>query len=420
MNPLQLGNDGLYDAFVTEVSPTGALVYSTYLGGSLSDYGTGIAVDSSGNVYVSGYTYSSNFPTQNALQSSLAGGSDIFITKFTPGSSALLFSTYLGGSSNDRALAMVVDSSGNIYLTGDTQSPNFPVTATAYQSTLVGTDNAFVTKVAPGGSTLVFSTLFGGSQTDQATAMALDSAGNIYITGFTQSSNFPRLDSFQNVLGISGAGTCGSTNLVNVPINTLCADAFVAKFAPSGIPVYSSFLGGSNTDSGQGIAVDSSGAAYVVGETYSSNFPATAGAYQWLYEGSNTFSNAFLTKISPQDAPSVALSPQQINFGNQPLQSPSNPVTVTLTNEGSAALSITSITSSGDFQQTNTCGTSVAGGGGTCTIQIIFTPTSVGLQTDQITITDNAGPLGVQPRRLLRSRETVSLRAGHCSSPRPS
>lgn len=391
MNALQLGNVGLYDAFVTEVSSTGALKYSTYLGGSLADYGTGIALDSTGNVYVSGYTYSSDFPTQNALQSSLGGGSDIFITKFRPGSSALLFSTYLGGSSIDRAFAMIVDASGNIYLTGDTQSANFPVTNTAYQATLLGTANAFVTKVAPGGSLLVFSTLFGGSGTDQATAMALDSAGNIYITGFTQSGNFPRLDSFQNVLGLSGAGNCGSTNLVNVPTNYVCADAFVAKFGPSGIPVYSSFLGGSGTDSGQGITVDSSGAAYVAGGTTSPNFPATAKAYQWLYQGSSTFSNAFLAKIGLQDAPSVALSPQQINFGNQPLLSTSNPVTVTLTNEGSAALSITSITASGDFNQTNTCGTSVAGGGGACTIQIAFAPTSVGLQTDQITIADNAG-----------------------------
>src|SRR5208282_3078116 len=276
LNPLQLGNAGNYDAFVTEVSPTGALLYSTYLGGSGADNGTGIAVDSSGNVYICGYTYSSNYPTQNALQSSLSGGSDVFVTKFRPGSSALLFSTYLGGSSLDRALAMLVDSSGNIYLTGDTQSADFPVTSNAYQSTLLGADNAFVTKVAPGGSSLVFSTLFGGSGTDQATAMAADSAGNIYVTGFTQSSNFPRLDSFQNVLGISGAGTCASSNLVNLPINTLCADAFVAEFAPTGIPVYSSYLGGSGTDSGQGIAVDSSGTVYVAGQTYSSNFPTTA------------------------------------------------------------------------------------------------------------------------------------------------
>ncbi len=390
INPIQLGNAGLYDAFVTEISPTGALLYSTYLGGSSSDYGTGVAVDSSGDVYVSGYTYSNNFPTQSAFQSSLSGGSDIFITKFTPGSSALLFSTYLGGSSNDQALAMIVDSTGNIYLTGGTQSTNFPVTATAYQSELAGTTNAFLTKIAPDASTLVFSTFLGGSATDQANGMAMDSAGNIYITGFTLSSNFPLLDSFQNVLGISGAGTCGSTNLVNLP-TVLCADAFVAKFAPSGIPAYSSFLGGSGTDAGQGIAVDSSGAAYVVGGTFSSNFPATAGAFEWLFQGSSVNSNAFVTKISPQDAPSVALSPQQINFGNQPLLSPTTAVTVTLTNEGSAALNIASITASGDFQQTNTCGTYLSGGGGTCALQVTFTPTSVGLETDQITITDNAG-----------------------------
>ena len=243
LNPIQLGNAGLYDAFVTEVSPVGALIYSTYLGGSLSDYGTGIAVDSAGDVDVSGYTYSTNFPTQNAYQSTLSGGSDIFITKFTPGSSALLFSTYLGGSSLDKSTAMAVDSGGNIYLTGSTQSANFPVTGTAYQSALQGTSNAFITKVAPDGSVLVFSTLFGGSSTDQANGIALDSAGNIYITGFTQSADFPSLSAFQNILGLFGAGTCGSTNLVNQPTFP-CADAFVAKFAPTGIPLFSSFLGG--------------------------------------------------------------------------------------------------------------------------------------------------------------------------------
>jgi hypothetical protein len=389
-NPLQLGKVGLSDAFVTEVSSTGALKYSTYLGGSLADYGTGIAVDKSGNVYICGYTTSADFPTQNALQSSLGGGFDIFLTKFTPGSSALLFSTYLGGSSDDRAFAMILDSSGSIYLTGDTQSTNFPVTATAYQATLLGTANAFVTKVAPDASTLVYSTLLGGSGSDQATAMALDSAGNVYITGFTQSGSFPLLDSFQNILGIAGAGTCGSTNLVNVSGPMICADAFVAKLGPSGVPIYSSFLGGNGTDSGQGIAVDSSGAVYVVGGTTSANFPVTSRAFQWLYLGSNTLSNAFLTKISPQDAPSLALTPQQINFGSQPLLTTSNPVTVTLTNEGSAALSITSIAADGDFHETNTCGSSVSGGGSTCSIQITYSPTSVGLQTDQITITDSA------------------------------
>ena len=393
-NPIQLGNVGQYDAFVTEVSPTGKLVYSTYLGGALNDYGTGIGVDGSGNVIVSGYTYSSDFPTQDALQSALSGGADLFVSKFTPGSNALLFSTYLGGTGIDRSSAMVLDASGNIYLTGDTQSATFPVTANAYQFTLAGVDNAFLAKLDSTGSVLVFSTLFGGGATDQATALTRDSAGNVYITGFTQSSNFPLLNPFQNILGIAGAGNCGSSNLINVP-NNLCSDAFVTKFTPSGVPVFSSFLGGSGNDSGQAIAVDAAGAIYVVGGTASPNFPTTYNAYQWQYLGANNSSNAFLTKISPNDAPSLALSPQQINFGSEPLQSASSPVTVTLTNMGNAALSISSISTSGDFTQTNNCGAFVAGGAGTCSIQIVFTPSSVGLQTGQITINDNSGT-GVQ------------------------
>jgi hypothetical protein len=391
MNPLQISDAGLYDAFVTEVSPTGALVYSTYLGGSYSDYGTSIAVDSTGNVYVSGYTYSLDFPTQNALQPSLAGGSDIFLTKFKPGSSALLYSTYLGGASNDVANAMVVDSGGYVYLTGSTQSGNFPVTVNAYQSSLLGTSNVFLTKVAAGGASLIFSTLFGGSATDQANAMVADAAGNLYLTGFTQSTNFPQLDSFQAILGIAGAGTCGSTNDVNLPSSTVCADAFVAKFASDGLPVYSSFLGGSNTDTGQAIAVDASGAAYVAGKTFSTNFSTTAGTFQWLFEGSSVNSNAFISKVSPQDAPAVALNPQQISFGNEPLETASTAVTVTLGNPGSAALGITSISGSGNFTQTNNCGTSLPAGSATCSLQVTFTPTSVGLQTAQLTIVDSVG-----------------------------
>ena len=389
-NPLQLGNVGQSDVFVTEVSSTGALIYSTYLGGALNDYGTGIAVNAAGDVIVSGYTFSKDFPTQSALQSVLSGGSDLFVAKFTPGSTTLKFSTYLGGSSIDRALAMVVDSSENIYLAGDTQSLDFPVTPGAYQSTIGGTDNVVLVKLAQGASTLVFSTFFGGSVTDQATALALDSAKNIYITGFTQSGNFPLINAVQNILGISGAGNCGSTNLINVP-NLLCSDAFVTKFGPSGLPVFSSYLGGLGNDAGQGITVDSTGAIYVVGGTASPNFPATYNTYQWLYQGINSTSNAFLAKISPNDAASLAMSPQQINFGNEPVQSTSDPVTVTLTNMGSAALNIGSISASGDFTQTNSCGGFLPGGAASCTIQVSFKPTSVGQQTNQITINDNSG-----------------------------
>ncbi len=412
LNPIQLSNDGLYDAYVTEISPTGALIYSTYLGGSLSDYGTGIAVGSGGSIYVAGYTFSSNFPTQSAFQSTLSGGSDLFVSKFVPGATSLQFSTYLGGSSIDQANGMTLDASDNVYLTGETQSSNFPVTVNAYQSQLLGTENAFVAELSSDGSTLTYSTYIGGSATDQANAIAVDPAGNMYITGYTQSNNFPQLDSFQTVLGTGGAGTCVSTNLINVPSNTLCSDAFAAKFSSSGTPVYSSFLGGSGNDTGQAIVVDSLGDAYVAGATYSPNFPTTAGAFQWTYQGSDTFSNAFLTEIGSQDAPSVSLNPQQINFGNEPLELASSPVIVTLTNEGSTALSISSVTVNGDFQVTNNCGVSVSGGGGTCTLQIVFDPTTIGVQTDLVEITDNAGPSGASATQSIDVTGTGVLSGG--------
>ncbi len=412
LNPLQLANDGLYDAYVTEISPTGALVYSTYLGGSLSDYGTGIAIGTGGSVYVAGYTFSSNFPTQSALQSTLSGGSDLFVSKFVPGATTLQFSTYLGGSSIDQANGMTLDVADNIYLTGGTQSLNFPVTVNAYQSSLQGTENAFIAELSSDGSSLEYSTYIGGDATDQATAIAVDPAGNMYITGYTQSNDFPLLDAFQDVLGTGGAGTCTSTNIITVPSNSLCSDAFVAKFAPTGIPTYSSFLGGSGNDTGQAIAVDSLGNAYVAGATYSPNFPTTGLAFQWEYEGSNTFSNAFVAKIGSQDAPSVSLNPQQINFGNEPLELASNPVIVTLTNEGSTALSISSVTASGDYQVTNNCGTSVPGGGGTCTLQIVFDPTTIGVQTELVEITDNAGLSGASVTQSIDVTGTGVLSGG--------
>jgi hypothetical protein len=389
-NPLQLSNVGQYDAYVTEVSPTGALLYCTYLGGALNDYGTGIAVDASGNVILSGYTFSTDFPTQQAFQSGLAGGSDLFISKFAPGSTALLFSTYLGGASIDRSWAMTTDANGSIYLTGDTQSLNFPVTPNAYQPALTGTDNPFLTKIDSTGSTLVFSTYLGGGSTGMASAIAVDAAGNSYLTGTTQSADLPLIDPFQNILGLSGAGNCGSTNLITV-IGTVCPDAFVAKFGPSGIPVFASFLGGSGTDAGQGIAVDPSGAIYVVGGTASPNFPVSFGTYQWRYLGVDSNTNAFLTKISLADSPSLAVTPQIINFGNQPLQIATQPTTINLTNLGSAVLNISSITAAGDFSETNNCGGGLPAGGAGCTIQVTFNPSSVGLKTEQIIINDNSG-----------------------------
>ncbi len=392
LNPLQIGNDGCTlvsgslscsaDVFVSKVNASGTgLVYSTYLGGAGGDFARGIAVDGSGNAYIAGYTGSTNFPTQNALQSTNAGGVDAFVAELNAAGAALVYSTYLGGSGQDRAFAIALDSAGSVYVTGDTQSANFPTTSTAFQVTNGGQGDVFVTKVSPGGSSIAYSTFLGGTGTDQGSAVALDSSLDAYVTGFTQSSDFPTVDPLQTILGLSGASTCPSSP---------CPDAFVSKLGPSGAPVYSTFLGGNGADMGQAVAVDSTGAAYVAGSTTSPNFPVIAGASQASFAGSTASSNAFVAKLDAQDAPGVALTPQQINFGNQALNSTSNPQSVVLVNAGSAALSISSITTSGDFAQTNDCGSGVPAGGGSCTIQITFTPTTTGSRTDEISINTNA------------------------------
>jgi hypothetical protein len=382
VNALQVGLDGGADAFVAEFDPNGAaLLYSTYLGGSGADEALAITLDGSGNPYIAGYTYSSNFPTQNAFQSTLSGTSDAFAAEINPGTSSLVFSTYLGGSGPDSAQSIALDSVGSIYLAGSTSSNDFPVTTSTAQTTYKGQGDAFITKLSPGATQIVYSTYLGGSAVDQANGIAVDSTGEALVTGYTQSSDFLLADALQRVLGITGAGSCGTTP---------CSDAFVAKLGPSGNLVYSTFLGGSAIDVGQAIAVDSSGAAYLTGSTASTNFPVIAGAPQSTYAGSNSSTNAFVSKVEPQDAPAVALSPQSLNFGNQKLNVASNPQTITLVNAGSSELTSVSIAASGQFSQTNNCGSVVPAGGGTCTINVTFTPTQTGSVTDQITITDDA------------------------------
>lgn len=382
MNPLQVGLDGGADAFLTEFNPSGTgLLYSTYLGGSGADNGLAIALDSQGNAYIAGNTFSSDFPTQGALQATLSGSSDAFVSEINPETSSLVFSTYLGGSGMDSAQSIALDSTGSIYLAGNTTSNDFPVTPGAYQSSNHGQGDAFVAKLAPGATQLVYATYLGGSGADQANSIAIDSSGDAFVTGYTQSSGFPLANAIQRVLGISGASTCGTT---------ICSDAFVSELGPSGSLIYSTFLGGSAAEAGQAIAVDTSGAAYVTGSTTSTNFPVISGAPQSSYAGSNSSPNAFVAKIGQQDAPALALGPQKLNFGNQALNTPSNSKTVTLMNAGSGPLGITSISASGEFSQTNNCGTVIPAGGGTCTVQVTFTPTQTGPVTDQITITDDA------------------------------
>jgi hypothetical protein len=284
MNPLQPASGGSYDAIVAKINPAGsALVYSTYLGGSDGDYGYSIAVDSAGNAYITGQTQSRNFPTANALQPDYGGNGDAFVAKINPSGSALVYSTYLGGSSYDLGAAIATDAAGNAYVTGTAKSTNFP-TMNALQPVRGGGTDAFVAKLSPTGSTLIYSTYLGGSNDELGGGIAVDSAGNAYVTGYTYSTNFPTMNPLQ-------------------PANVGGENAFVSKISPSGSAlVYSTYLGGSGYDHGGGIAVDSAGSVYVAGFTSSTDFPTTPGAFQTVCNGgSGCASNgdAFVSKLNP-------------------------------------------------------------------------------------------------------------------------
>ncbi len=289
---------GKYDRNQTLVIDP-VLAYSTYLGGGGSEIGMGIAVDSSGSAYVTGYTESLNFPTTTgAYQASLTSSRrNAFITKLNPGGTALSYSTYLGGNGMDQGNGIAVDSSGSAYVTGNTQSSNFPLTADAFQTSLAmnATQNAFITKLNPGGTALSYSTYLGGNGVDQGNGIAVDSGGNTYVTGFTSSSNFPTTtDAFQPSLAANAS-----------------QNAFITKLIPGENALsYSTYLGGNGTDSGNGIAVDSSGTAYVTGATNSSNFPTTTDAFQKTLLG---ITDAFITKLIPGE---IALSYSTYLGGN--------------------------------------------------------------------------------------------------------
>jgi hypothetical protein len=216
----QTALSGPNNAFVTHFSPTGSVVYSTYLGGAgdtsaRGDVGNGIAVDTAGNAYVAGRTYSSDFPLLSPLQPTSASSNGTgFVTKLNPTGTALVYSTYLGGSGSvslfdgDAANAIAVDNFGSAYITGITRSSDFPIT-NALQSSLDNPNgDAFVTKLDPTGTTLVYSTYLGGSGNasqevmdgDFGTAIALDPSNNAYVTGQTESPNFPIAAAYQGSL----------------------------------------------------------------------------------------------------------------------------------------------------------------------------------------------------------------------------
>lgn len=312
------------DVFVAKYSPAGALLYLTYLGGRKDEAALGMALDKSGNVYLTGFTNSTDFPvTAGALQTTFGGflgfgyvfaQGDAFVTKLSADGSKLIYSTYLGGQNDDIGSAIAVDANGNAYVTGSTSSANFPVSSDAFQTRFKGSGgqsefpccgvpfeggDAFVTKLNPAGSAIVYSTLVGGSYDEVGTSIALDSGGNAYIGGWTLSPDFPVTQgAFQTRLA--------GSEMQNFFFNF--GDGFVAKVNPGGTALgYATFLGGFGDDWVSSIAVDGAGSVFAAGGTSSTNFPVTQGAFQTSYRGPGSlpflvdtlFGDAFLTKIKP-------------------------------------------------------------------------------------------------------------------------
>lgn len=290
---LQTTPRGLRDLFATKlrVDPP-SLVYSTYLGGSDEDFGLNLAVDAAGAAYLTGRTLSTDYPiTSAAFQRSFGGAGtgtqrtgDGFVTKINPSGSSLEYSTYLGGLSGDIPTAVAVDSTGAAYITGLTYSRNFPITAGSFQPQHGGGDaDNFVTKLAPEGDRLVFSTFLGGNNSEQANAIAVDALGNVHVSGTTSATDFPTTS---DALSRTRKGT---------------NDAFVSILSPDGSQLlYSTYLGGTAPSGGPqdnnwAIAVDSAGNTYTGGQTRSADFPVTAGAPQTTYSG---IDDAYITKFT--------------------------------------------------------------------------------------------------------------------------
>lgn len=278
---VQAANHGGVDAFVAKLNASGSgLVYATYVGGRNDDRAAGIAVDSSGNAVVAGSTTSSNFPVMSAVRNLLAGGRDAFVFKLNSIGNGFIYSTYLGGSGTDQANAIALDPSGNSYVAGDTTSLDFPVQS-ARQIGNAGRTDVFLTKLTPAGL-ILFSTYLGGSADDHAGAIAVGNNGALYVAGGTFSADFPTAGAFQSA-------------------NAGAQDAFVTEIAGTGSPLFfSSYLGGAGGAPGTpeeatGIAVDSSGNIYVAGVTNSANFPTTSSSFQTTFGGSQ---DAFVTKIN--------------------------------------------------------------------------------------------------------------------------
>jgi beta-propeller repeat-containing protein/HYDIN/CFA65/VesB family protein len=527
VNPLQSNKTGFSEAFVTKFDASGSnVIYSTYLGGTAPghvDGGSAIAVDAAGNAYITGSTNDLNFPTTPGAYLPAPGGvgicgncSDGWVAKLDPTGSSLLFSTYLTGNGNNIQsvpTGIALDKSNEIYLTGFAYPTGFPITPGAYTTPTEGVLHIFVTKLNSTGSALVYSSLFGGNGNDQAFAIGVDSFGNAYLTGFTSSTDFPVTTTLQEQLvgfqafvvkmnatgsqlvystlfgsghafgiAVDGSGSAYIAGYADDylfptagPMQTHYQnnDAFVSKLDPSGASlIYSIFLGGSNVDQANSIAIDTFGNAYVTGRTQSPDFP-TVNAVQPSYSGGTlcayNCSDAFVTVVSADGskllfstylgdtgfevgngiavdpagsifvtgvtsspnfplvkpyqtaikvdvqnggatsfvvkiAGNVSITPQRLVFGPAPigvfqrqgLGIASAPQTVVFTNNSASPITFTADTFVGtnpkDFSTVNdNCAGSVVQASGTCTIAIAFTPAAVGIRSANLQLGNSTG-----------------------------
>jgi hypothetical protein len=373
------------DTFLTKLNSSGtALIYSTYLGGpSNDDYSYAVAVDSAENAYITGYTYSSDFPTTpGAFQTKLGAQVTGFVSKLNSTATQLSYSTFLGGTgtgSNPCATCLtgiVVDSAGDAFVSGLAWTTNFPTAAGVFQPNFAGGfHDAIVAELNPTGSGLIYASYLGGTGDDGATAIALDSSGNVYLRGNTFSVDFPVTPGAYQTSNAGGS------------------DAWMASVNAGATKLtYSTYFGGSGNEYGVAnrmIALDQSVPpnVYITGFTTSTNLPVTSGAFQSTNAGGN---DVFVAKFAP--SPNVGLS-APLNFGNQTVGTTSAAQTITLTNTGNESLTISSVTGTGsnarDFSQTNNC-VGTVGPGSTCAVSVKFTPSASGTRNATVSITDSA------------------------------
>jgi hypothetical protein len=410
LNAIQSTNHGYEDVFVTKINASGgAIVYSTYLGGSGHD-GGGIALDAAGNAYVAGGTSSTDFPVVNAIQATNHGGDDAFVTKINVQGSSLVYSTYLGGSGDESAVVRV-DSAGNVYLAGSTKSTDFP-TFNALQPTRHGRYDAFVAKINLGGNALAYSTYLGGSLDDNTMGVAVDAVGSVYITGATVSGNFPTTpvafqralkpiynDAFvtkiaqQTFVGISPAKLTFGTEVIGA--TSMTKKVTVTNQGSSTLVIKKIFIGGANgsdfAETNNCPPVLSAGGFCTVSITFTPTAQNKRQAAQAISDSD---------PASPQALPLsgvgtvVGLSAKSLAFGKVPVGSTSLSKTVTLTNVGSTQLNFAGISITGtnptDYSQSNSCGVSIATGA-TCTITVTFKPTAIGTRSAAVSISDDGG-----------------------------